>query len=165
MRLRTGKSGRYRYYTCSRQAIQGKTGCKGRSIPMARLDGLVLEHMSERLFAPERLRHLLKEYLDRSVGAQAGRRERLRQLKVERLAAFGNALRQQLANGDVQFRKAYLNLFIDRVEVDDAEVRICGPKAALARAASGGLPKPSDGVPSFVREWRPRGDSNTRPTV
>jgi len=222
MTLRTGKSGRYRYYTCSRQAIQGKTGCRGRSIPMDRLDGLVLEHMSERLFAPERLGHLLKEYLDRSVSAQAGRRERLRQLKVEstetqgrlkkllalvetgmmqaddpvladrmaqirlqrqeteehiallerelkaqgyeltpeRLAAFGRVLREQLASGDVQFRKAYLNLFIDRIEVDDAEVRICGPKAALAKAASGALPKPSDSVPSFVREWRPQGDSN-----
>ena len=227
MTLRTGKSGRYRYYTCSRQAIQGKTGCKGRSIPMDKLDGLVVEHMSERLFAPERLRHLLKEYLDRSVSAQAGRRERLRQLKVEstetegrlkkllalvetgvmqpddtvfterlaqirlqrheteehiaqlerelnaqgyeltpeRLAALGTALREQLVNGDAQFRKAYLNLFIDRIEVDDAEIRLCGSKSTLAKAASGALPRPSDGVPSFVREWRPRGDSNTRPTV
>ena len=66
-----------------------------------------------------------------------------------------STLREQLKNGDVQFRKAYLNLFIDRIEVDDVEVRICGPKAALAKAASGSLRKPSDAVPRFVREWRP----------
>lgn len=29
MTLRTGKSGRYRYYTCSTKARQGETGCKG----------------------------------------------------------------------------------------------------------------------------------------
>jgi len=33
MTLRTGKGGRYRYYTCSIKARQGETGCKARSIP------------------------------------------------------------------------------------------------------------------------------------
>jgi hypothetical protein len=33
MTLRTGKSGRYRYYTCSTKARQGDTGCTGRSVP------------------------------------------------------------------------------------------------------------------------------------
>jgi hypothetical protein len=32
MTLRTGKGGRYRYYTCSIKARQGETGCSGRSI-------------------------------------------------------------------------------------------------------------------------------------
>jgi site-specific DNA recombinase len=34
MTLRTGKSGRYRYYTCSTKARQGETGCQGRTVPM-----------------------------------------------------------------------------------------------------------------------------------
>jgi hypothetical protein len=38
MTLRTGKGGRYRYYTCSIRARQGETGCKGRSIRMEKLD-------------------------------------------------------------------------------------------------------------------------------
>ena len=83
MTLRTGKSGRYRYYTCGRQATQGECGCKGRSIPMGKLDHLVVEHMAEKLFATDRLMHVLKEYLDRSVNAQSGRREKLRLLKAE----------------------------------------------------------------------------------
>jgi DNA invertase Pin-like site-specific DNA recombinase len=32
MTLRTGKSGRYRYYTCSTKARQGETGCMGRTV-------------------------------------------------------------------------------------------------------------------------------------
>ena len=58
MTLRTGtsKSGVvYRYYTCSKCATKGKSACKGRSIPMHKLDALVTEHLMERLFKPERL--------------------------------------------------------------------------------------------------------------
>ena len=46
MTIRTGKSGRHRYYTCSIAARQGATGCKGRSIPMERLDDLVAAHQA-----------------------------------------------------------------------------------------------------------------------
>ena len=48
MTLRTGKTGRYRYYTCSTCARQGKTACKGRSIPMDKLDRLVTERLADR---------------------------------------------------------------------------------------------------------------------
>jgi site-specific DNA recombinase len=50
MTLRTGKSGRYRYYTCSTKARQGETGCKGRTLPMEKLDTLVADHIESRLF-------------------------------------------------------------------------------------------------------------------
>ena len=62
MQLRTGKSGRYRYYTCSTCARLGKAACKGRSVPMAFLDTLVLDHLARRVFTPERLRLLLAEH-------------------------------------------------------------------------------------------------------
>ncbi|ARQ00094.1 hypothetical protein CAK95_14130 [Pseudorhodoplanes sinuspersici] len=38
---------------------QGKTACKGRFIPMDRLDNLVVEHLADRLFNPERLSAIL----------------------------------------------------------------------------------------------------------
>ena len=47
MTLRTGKGGRYRYYTCSIKARQGEAGCKGRSIPMEKLDDLVAGHIEK----------------------------------------------------------------------------------------------------------------------
>jgi site-specific DNA recombinase len=49
MTLRTGKSGRYRYYTCSTKARQGETGCRGRTVPMDKLDRLVADHIERRL--------------------------------------------------------------------------------------------------------------------
>lgn len=38
MLLRTGKSGRYRYYTCTRRARYGKTACRGESVRLGQLD-------------------------------------------------------------------------------------------------------------------------------
>jgi hypothetical protein len=38
MTLRTGKSGRYRDCTGSTKAHQGETGCRGRTLPMEKLD-------------------------------------------------------------------------------------------------------------------------------
>src|SRR6202012_5748754 len=60
MTLRTGKSGRCRYYTCATCAQQGKAACKGRSIPMDKLDRLVTERLADRLLTPERVGKLLE---------------------------------------------------------------------------------------------------------
>ena len=60
MRTGTSKQGNvYKYDTCSRQHRQGQTGCKGRSIRMDKLDGLVTEHLADRLLHPERLTAIL----------------------------------------------------------------------------------------------------------
>ena len=79
MTIRTGKSGSYRYYTCSIAARHGATGCNGRSIPMERLDDLVAAHLEERLLDPERLEEVLSIVLDR------------RQERAERRAAHAIA--------------------------------------------------------------------------
>ena len=63
MTLRTGKSGRYRYYTCAGCAQKGKTICPGRSISMAALDGMILEHLADRLFTPECLQVILEAFI------------------------------------------------------------------------------------------------------
>jgi site-specific DNA recombinase len=52
MTIRTGKGGRYRYYTCSIKARQGETGCEGRSIPMDKLDGVVIDHIEREFLDP-----------------------------------------------------------------------------------------------------------------
>ncbi len=83
MTMRTGKGGAgglYRYYTCSTQARQGKTGCEGRSIPMGRLDQLVANHLEERLLQPERLETILASVLDRRQERAERRREHLAEL-------------------------------------------------------------------------------------
>ena len=81
MTLRTGKGGRYRYYTCSTRARQGETGCKGRTIPMEKLDILVVSHIEERLLQPERLEEVLATVLDRRQERAGRRSEHIAELK------------------------------------------------------------------------------------
>ena len=65
MTIRTVKGGRYRYYACSIKARQGETGCEGRSIPMDKLDGVVIDHIEREFLDPSRLEIVLSAVLDR----------------------------------------------------------------------------------------------------
>ena len=220
MTLRTGKSGRYRYYTCATCAQKGKTACKGRSIPMEKLDRLVTERLADQLLTPERVGNLLAGLVERQASkeedhaarlsalrakvtdaeSRLGRlyaaiesgvadindqtlKDRVAALKTERdiaqvafdraaaeinpraritddkIAAFVDVMRSNVLTGDTPFRRAYIRSVIDQVEVDDGEIRIIGRKTVLERLVMGGGPSPA-GVPSFVREWRARQDSN-----
>jgi site-specific DNA recombinase len=95
MTLRTGKSGRYRYYTCSTKARQGETGCKGRTVPMEKLDSLVADHIERRLLQPERLEAILSFVL--------GRREE----RAERQATHIAELRKRASEVDAKLGRLY----------------------------------------------------------
>jgi site-specific DNA recombinase len=95
MTLRTGKGGRYRYYACSTKARQGETGCKGRSIPMEKLDGLVADHLEKRLLEPERLEELLSSILTR------------REERAERRAEHIAELRNRAAEAEAKLKRLY----------------------------------------------------------
>ncbi|CAH0343219.1 hypothetical protein RHI9324_04952 [Rhizobium sp. CECT 9324] len=73
----------------------------------------------------------------------------------EKISAFANLMRDNVANGPIPFRRAYLRATIDGAEVDDTEIRIHGRKSILERMVMGGGISPA-GVPSFVRKWRSR---------
>jgi site-specific DNA recombinase len=104
----------------------------------------------------------LKADRDRVYGALARAKSGLRlavdisPIVVER---FGGAMREKLMTGEVPFRKAYLGAIVDRVEVEDRQIRIVGRKDVLEHAvlANGG---PLPGVRSFVRKWRSLWESN-----
>jgi site-specific DNA recombinase len=86
MTLRTGtsKTGRvYRYYSCSAAARMGKTACKGRSIPMDRLDQLVTGQIADYLLVPDRVADLLAEIVNRRAMAGGEVRDRIDQLSRE----------------------------------------------------------------------------------
>lgn len=215
MTLRTGtsRSGQiHRYYTCSTQARAGKCVCKGRSIRMDRLDGLVLRHVSETLLQPDRMGEALAEIaarrgeqaaavddraaeLEREAadaeqrlarlyklvedgvaeldgalkeriaalrsardGAVAARQRLIGgarstvRLTPEKIAQFSSAVREQLASGDVTFRKAYLSWLVDRVEVDDREVRLICQKDLLEQCVVAGAAG-NGAVRRSVRGW------------
>jgi site-specific DNA recombinase len=83
MTLRTGKTGRYRYYACSTCARQGKSACKGRSIPMDKLDRLVTDRLADRLLTPERVGDLLAALLQRQSAKDEDHVVRLTAIKTK----------------------------------------------------------------------------------
>jgi site-specific DNA recombinase len=95
MTLRTGKSGRYRYYTCCTKARQGATGCPGRTVPMEKLDNLVAKYIEQRLLQPERLERLLSHVLDR------------RKDRTERRKSHIADLRKRAAEADAKLKRLY----------------------------------------------------------
>jgi site-specific DNA recombinase len=95
MTLRTGKAGRYRYYTCSTKARQGETGCTGRTVPMDKLDRVVADHIEHRLLQPKRLEEILSSVLDR------------REERAERRATHIAELRKRKAEADAKLKRLY----------------------------------------------------------
>jgi hypothetical protein len=75
----------------------------------------------------------------------------------EKIAVAVEAMRANVLQGPIPFRRAYLRAMIDNVEVDDTEVRIYGRRTVLERLVMGDGVAPA-GVPSFVRKWRARED-------
>ena len=219
MVLRTGKGGRYRYYTCATCSRMGKTACKGRSVPMGLLDDLVVDQLSRHVLEPERLKELLTHLAARAANGRTKRQDDAKAMQLElrdteqridrlfdaletgtvtdtggfrdrlsklenrrdetmrllamtkreldvpndaitpgRIDAFATAMRDKLRTGSIAFRKSYLRLFIDRVDVDDDEVRISGSRQALEYAVSNQSTFREGEVPSFVQDWRPQGE-------
>lgn len=212
----------YSYYSCAGCQQKGTAVCKGRHVPMAKLDTLVLDGMADRLLVPKRVEKVLGALADRAaakdravierrarleaeletirsrisrlyraiedgiIEPDAELKERLARLKYERdivigtleqiatsaatsaaitpqkIAAFTHLMRERLKTGDMRARKDWLGSLIQRVEVDDSEVRIIGSKHVLAAALASGTP-PVRGVHGFVRKWRARQDSNLWP--
>jgi site-specific DNA recombinase len=117
MTLRTGKSGRYRYYTCATCAQQGKAACKGRSIPIDKLDRLVTEQLADKLLTPERIGKLLRGLLERQSSRDEGHAVRL------------TALRKKLA--DVEGRLGRLYAAIENGIADPTDATLKERVAAV----------------------------------
>ena len=124
MTLRTGKGGRYRYYTCSIKARQGETGCKGHSIPMEKLDNLVAEHLADRLLQPERFEEILASVLDR------------RQERAERRREHIAELNRRATETDLRLKRLYTAIEAGVADLDDPPLkeRIASLKAIRDQA-------------------------------
>jgi site-specific DNA recombinase len=137
MTLRTGtsKSGNvYRYYTCSSAMRIGETACKGRSIPMDKLDQLVTEHVADRILVPDRLEALLQSVADRRLKTDA------------EVQAHIETLRREAGNAEDKLRRLYKLVAEGLTDLDDllkeqiAKLKADRDKAlsALERIASQG---------------------------
>ena len=146
MTLRTGKSGRYRYYTCSTKARQGETGCKGRTVPMEKLDTLVVDHIEQRLLHPPRLEKILSSVLDRrkdhaerrtSHIAELRKRATEAEAKLKRLYdAIENGV-SDLSDPMLKDRVAELKAIRDQARVDAERAEEAIDRARAEHHAAG----------------------------
>jgi DNA invertase Pin-like site-specific DNA recombinase len=119
MTIRTGKGGRYRYYSCSTKARQGPTGCEGMAVRMETLDDLIAGHLSKRLLDPERLRMALVVVLER-------RKER-----VARRCEHVAELNKRATETDLRLKRLY-----DAIESGVADLRDPALKDRIAGLAA-----------------------------
>ena len=73
----------YTYYSCAGCHQKGKSVCKGRHIPTAKLDNLIVENVKEKLLTPERLSFILEALLERSAAKDVAIAERRRSLDAQ----------------------------------------------------------------------------------
>lgn len=83
MTLVTGKSGRYRYYKCNNRVSKDNQACSNPSVPMERLDQLVVQALIDKVLQPDRLRLLLAEGQARRRVAQRQQQDDASRLKAE----------------------------------------------------------------------------------
>jgi hypothetical protein len=126
MTLRAGTSRTrvvYRYYSCDSFIKKGRTACPGRSMRVEKLDALVTEHLTNRIFDPEHLASLLS-----SLAQQYGERA----AAVDRRIA---ALVREAEEADGRLRRLYKLVEDGRSEVDDLlNERIADLKLTRAKA-------------------------------
>ncbi|OYZ82859.1 MAG: hypothetical protein B7Y12_01770 [Rhizobiales bacterium 24-66-13] len=88
------------------------------------------------------------------------------EITPERLRRFALAARRKLKKEDGTYRRDHLWALAQRVGVvSQSEIRLIGSKTELLRslAAAASVELAAAGVPSFVRKWRTRRDSNPWP--
>ena len=71
----------------------------------------------------------------------------------EKLEAFAKLMREKFFGGNPSMQKAYLNLFIEQIMLNDNEVTITGSKHSLTHAICTPEKLNTTMEPSFVREW------------
>lgn len=104
----TNRQGRsYSYYSCAGCQQKGKTVCKGRHIPAATLDDIVLTNLKACVLAPDRLADLLKSLIER----QAAKTESAGQRLV--------ALQKELSDSEDRLKRLYRSIEDGIVELDD----------------------------------------------
>jgi len=139
MTLRTGTSSSgavHRYYTCSTQARKGKGSCKGRSVPMGKLDSLVTNRLVEQLFHPGRLAAILSSLTAR------------RAEKAQSLNARILGLRREVTDAEDKLKRLYRLIEEGVTDLDDVLKERLGnikaerdrAKAALERASQHAVP-------------------------
>jgi site-specific DNA recombinase len=108
MTLATGKSGLYKYYKCTRRQSQGNHACTSHNLPMEKLDGLVLEQLAAKVFAPERLQVLMSELRKRIKSSKDGQQARINEInrQIKQIEERQQRLLDAIETGTIELDEA-----------------------------------------------------------
>ncbi len=158
MTVRTGKGGRYKYYTCARHMNQGACDCRRKSIPMPTLDSIVLNELECRIFVPERLEAILAALIALQRHSEADGRARTRELnrKEREITAKLDRLYDALSEGTVQktvtFQSKVAGLEKERAEIIRLKSETVRQSALPAKVlAKNSLERFTEGVRANLR--------------
>ena len=163
----TNRQGRsYSYYSCAGCQQKGKTVCKGRHIPAATLDDIVLSNLKARVLAPDRIADRLKSLIERQTAKSESADHRLLPLQNEQSDAEERLKRlyRSIEDGIVELddilreRTGALKAQRERAKaaLDQARVQ-CGTSAAIDA-------RKIDAFARLMNEKLDAGDTNTRKT-
>lgn len=164
---RTGTTRRqksYTYYSCSGCHRKGKSVCKGRHVPMPKLDKLVLQNVKEQLLVPERLAGILEALMDqRSQNDQAvadrykGLQSELSE-KKDKLARLYRAIEDGVVDLDADLKERIQTLKNERDIIQATLDRI----ETQGRQSSNVTPERIEAFTRLMREKLDTGDTQAR---
>ena len=82
----------YSYYSCAGCQQKGKSVCRGRHMPMKKLDDMVLQNVKDRLLQPERLTTILQALVERR-----SRQDEAVAARIDKLDAEASQIKEKLA--------------------------------------------------------------------
>ena len=165
--VRTGTargSRSYTYYSCAGCHQKGKSVCKGRHIPTAKLDQLVLDNVKDKLLTPERLAFILEALLERSAAKDAAVAERRRSLEAQvaqakdKLARLYRAIEEGVIELDDDL-KARITALKDERDIALATLERIDQQAA---AGSNVTPDRIEAFADLMRQKLDHGDVQAR---
>jgi site-specific DNA recombinase len=110
----------YTYYSCGGCQQKGKSVCRGRHIPMSKLDDLIIDNVKQRLFTSERLARILESLIERQEDKDRAEQDRRAALKTElaakeeKLRRLYRALEDGLVDADVYLKERIQTLKMER---------------------------------------------------
>ena len=154
----------YTYYSCAGCHQKGKSVCKGRHIPTAKLDNLVVENVKEKLLTPERLSFILEAVLERSAAKDVAVAERHRSLDAQvaqakdKLARLYRAIEEGVVDLDDDLKSRIVALKDER----DIAVASLERIAQQATARSDVTPDRIEAFAELMRQKLDDGDVQAR---
>ncbi len=154
----------YTYYSCAGCHQKGKAVCKGRHVPLPKLDELVLRNVTEHLLVPDRLVAILEALVahrSQQDQAVASRRHTLETEIVrakEKLARLYRAIEDGVIELDTDLRERIQKVRNER-DIAQASLERIGEQSRNAAAIT---PERIEAFSALLREKLETGDTQAR---